>query len=205
MITQMDYHHKFLILMAPLMGLVGCASSPQATYTQSSMEGFWQLADGTSIVEISPCAIEAPTLCGRLVKFEGDKNTRDYNTPDIMAWGSRICGSMIISNLTNSTQPHSLTGSLYDPERGERYNLILSQANSNVVQAQSYLGTTGDEIVDVAISALLGSPPSLLDGAYLAIRGSLGKRFLRESEVWHRVRNPDERCDIPELQSYRKF
>lgn len=184
--------------------LAGCAANttpgPKAAAPPGPLEGFWRLADQTTVVHVAPCELGRPPLCGRLLVFEGDQQARDYLSPGFFAWGQRLCGSDMLSRIEPASETGVYEGAYYAPDEGQHYNLMLTRKDAASLEARIYLGASVDEAVDMAVGTALGSAPSALAGLSFVTRASVGKELLGETQVWHRVDEPSDRCDRPVIR-----
>ena len=169
--------------------------------TPDSIEGFWRLENGTSVVEIAPCRVGRKPLCGRLIAFEREPTDRDYLTSDFMSWGQRLCRSEVVTDIEVSRDERVYSGSYYAPHEGTNYNLMLLRKDNDTVEARIYLGASLDEVIDLAIGSALGSAPSLFTSLSFLTRAGVGKELLGETVDWHRVHQPEGRCDRPSIKS----
>ena len=184
--------------------LAGCATTNNSDHDYGQafekIEGYWRLGDGVSIAEIAPCKRGRGSYCGRLIVFAGDPKARDYQTPDMMAWGQRLCGSTIISKIKPTDDPRVFSGRFYEPDQGRNYHLLLLVKEHDVLEASIYLGAGFDEVIEMAVGAAFGSSPDMFTALSFLTRAGIGKEHLGKSENWQRVRAPQGRCDRPQVR-----
>ena len=104
-------------------------SAQTAPGPHSDLVGVWLDHTGRGAVEVSVCG-EKQRLCGRIVWLQdpNDKNGQpfvDGNNPRRALRGQPICGLQIIGNLRHVGRGVWDYGWIYDPEKGERYDVEL--------------------------------------------------------------------------------
>ena len=108
-------------------GAKAADASPHGPH--SDLVGIWLDHTGRGAVELSVCG-ENNRLCGRIVWLQ-DPNRRDGqpfmdgNNPRRALRGQPICGLQIIGNLKHIGRGVWDNGWIYDPEKGERYDVEL--------------------------------------------------------------------------------
>jgi uncharacterized protein (DUF2147 family) len=129
-----------MIAIAALTTLL--ASGAQAAgRPPSDLVGIWLDHTGRGAVELAPCGNR---LCGRIVWLQdpNDKNGRpfaDGNNPRRALRGRPICGLQIIGNLKHVGRGVWDRGWIYDPEKGERYDVELRR-KGNRLRVLGYAG-----------------------------------------------------------------
>lgn len=190
-----------------MLSLVGCASNSRNTLLNmgqtetAQLEGFWELPDNTTILEFGECEVGESEMCGQIVAFYGDPYKRDYQNSDVFKAGQRVCGTTVALNLKWDSSEPIFKGNYYSLADGQYYNLALASNQNDVLLAQVYMGTTPDEVIDVAIDTALSGPLSLFDGLALATRATLGRDVLTNTTAWERVQEPRVRCDRPKIKT----
>ncbi len=105
------------------------ATDPNTDGPHSDLIGVWLDHTGRGAVEVSVCG-ENNRLCGRIVWLQ-DPNRKDGhpfmdgNNPRHTLRGQPICGLQIIGNLKHIGRGVWDNGWIYDPEKGERYDVEL--------------------------------------------------------------------------------
>jgi hypothetical protein len=186
-----------------LTGTLGaCAThAPQGEVTPAvrnadPIEGTWRVGLSRTEIIIEPCeGGPEDELCGRLVAYEGEADQRDYANPDWLAWGQRLCGAVIVTQLKRKEDENLYAGYLYAPESGDTLYLELSMFMPSRISAKSFYGADLEEAVDLGISALLGGAPSAYDILWLLTRATIGEEALGETQEWARVESAGRSCD----------
>lgn len=114
--------------------------------------GYWQIEDEKTIIEFKPCDEK---LCGYLVFIGEGSNVKDEKNPVLEKRTRPLCNLAFITGLKLDTERYS-SGTLYDPESGETYDLSVS-GNSKEIKMRVYVGspTWGETIKLTPISAEL--------------------------------------------------
>jgi uncharacterized protein (DUF2147 family) len=104
--------------------------------------GVWITDDGEGAVEIAACGDKR---CGRLVWVkdpldDAGRPLRDANNPDPAARQRPICGLEIIKDAAPQNDGSWDGGSVYDPEQGKVYNVMLKADNKDRLEVRGYLG-----------------------------------------------------------------
>lgn len=105
--------------------------------------GIWLTDDGKGAVEIQTCGDKR---CGRLVWLkdpldEAGRPLRDGNNPDPGSRKQPICGLEIIKDAAPQTDGSWDGGSIYDPEEGKAYSVMLKAESEDQLEVTGYLGT----------------------------------------------------------------
>ena len=154
------------------------------------MSGLWRLPDEQGWVELAPCPERNDQLCGALIGFEGDHDARDYNHPDLWAWGERMCGASVLEAAELDPQTGVWRGHVYWREDGQILDADLIQTGPDTLDVLLFDGADMNEGVSMAVSALLGSAPDPFDLAYYTARAALGRDLLSQSQEWTRNAPP---------------
>jgi uncharacterized protein (DUF2147 family) len=104
--------------------------------------GVWMTDDGQGAVEIAPCG---DRRCGRLVWLktpndEAGRPLRDGNNPDPAARQKPVCGVQIIKDVQLQRDGSWDGGSVYDPEEGKSYSVMLKPVSNDNLEVTGYLG-----------------------------------------------------------------
>lgn len=119
---------------------------PPVTAPAPEVTGVWIDHTGRGAIEIMPCGTR---LCGyvywvkELVTKQGQPVV-DANNPDPKHRNKPICGTQILIDLAQE-KPARLGyiwggGSIYDPERGEKFDAEIKLASANELTVLGYLG-----------------------------------------------------------------
>lgn len=127
--------------------------------------GTWIDHTGRGAVEILPCDDTTRELCGRIVWLKDpndDKGRplRDILNKDAGLRGKPICGLQIIGALKKQSDGSWDEGWIYDPEKGDKFDVELRMRNPEQLQVKGYLGL----------------------------------KFLSETYVWTRAKEPPPKC-----------
>jgi len=114
---------------------------PAAQPAPPSVIGLWVDHTGRGAVQIAPCA---DRLCGHIawLKDPNDEKgqpLRDLNNPVKAMRTQPICGLQILGDLKRTGAIWDY-GWIYDPEKGERYDLEVRLKSPDVLQVTGYLG-----------------------------------------------------------------
>lgn len=119
---------------------------PPVVAPAPEVTGVWIDHTGRGAIEITPCGTR---LCGYIfwVKDLVLKNGQpviDANNPDPKRRNQPICGTQILIDLEKE-KPARLGhiwggGSIYDPERGEKFDAEIKLASANELTVVGYLG-----------------------------------------------------------------
>jgi uncharacterized protein (DUF2147 family) len=104
--------------------------------------GTWVTDDGKGAVEIERCGDKR---CGRLVWLkspldEAGRPLRDGNNPDPAARKQPICGLQVIKDVAPQADGTWDGGSVYDPEEGAAYSVMLTAKDEDKLEVTGYLG-----------------------------------------------------------------
>jgi uncharacterized protein (DUF2147 family) len=104
--------------------------------------GVWMTDDGQGAIEIERCGDKR---CGRLVWLKDPlddvgRPLRDANNPDPAARQQPICGLQIIKDVAPQSDGSFDGGSVYDPEEGKAYSVMLKADNKDRLEVRGYLG-----------------------------------------------------------------
>jgi uncharacterized protein (DUF2147 family) len=117
----------------------------------AEVTGVWMTDDGEGAVEIERCGDKR---CGRLVWLktpldETGRPMRDQNNPDPAARQRPVCGVEIIKDAAPQTDGSWDGGSIYDPQEGEVYKVMLKAANKDRLEVRGYIGikSIGETVV----------------------------------------------------------
>jgi uncharacterized protein (DUF2147 family) len=113
-----------------------------ATAQARDVTGIWLTDDGRGAVEIERCGDKR---CGRLVwlkePLDDDGHPfRDENNPDPAARQQPICGLQIIKDVVPQSDGSFDGGSVYDPEEGKVYSVMLKADSNDRLEVRGYLG-----------------------------------------------------------------
>lgn len=126
------------VAMATLAMLLLVPPSAQAR----EVSGVWMNDDGQWAVEVERCG---DRRCGRLVWLkspldQAGRPLRDGNNPDPAARQRPLCGVEIIKDLTLQNDGSWDGGSIYDPEEGKVYSVMLKSDAADRLEVRGYLG-----------------------------------------------------------------
>jgi uncharacterized protein (DUF2147 family) len=116
---------------------------PQApTMAEPTPVGTWIDHTGRGAIEIQPCGTE---LCGRIVWLQSPNDKRgqplrDALNPQAGLRARPICGLPVIGNLKRQRDGSWDNGWIYDPEKGEQYDVELRLRGPDTLQVKGYLG-----------------------------------------------------------------
>jgi uncharacterized protein (DUF2147 family) len=115
---------------------------PSAAEAAADIAGVWMSDDGQGAVEIERCGDKR---CGHLVwlKTPLDKAghpMRDANNPDPAARQRPLCGAEIIKDAAPQRDGSWDGGSIYDPEEGKVYSVMLKPKSNDRLEVTGYLG-----------------------------------------------------------------
>ena len=104
--------------------------------------GVWVTDEGDGAVAIEPCGDKR---CGRLVWLKAplDKTgrpQRDVNNPEPAARRLPVCGVEIIKDATLQNDGSWDGGSIYDPEEGKVYSVMLKTDDKDRLEVTGYIG-----------------------------------------------------------------
>ena len=121
--------------------LVALAQVPSAKAADQAA-GLWYDHTGRGAVEIAPCA---SGLCGYIVwlKDSNDKHGRplhDALNDDPKKRNRPICGLQVMGSLKPQSDGSWDNGWIYDPEKGEAFDLELRMLNADNLQVKGYKG-----------------------------------------------------------------
>jgi uncharacterized protein (DUF2147 family) len=127
-----------IVATMALASLLSVSSAAQA----KDVTGIWLSDDGEGAIEIQPCGDKR---CGRLVwlKTPLDDEGRplvDANNPDPAARKRPVCGVVIIKDVALQRDGTWDGGSVYDPEEGKVYSVMLKAKSNDSLEVTGYLG-----------------------------------------------------------------
>lgn len=169
------------------------------------IEGFWRFSDRSTTLLIERCMSDPRKFCGLLIEFDGEADTRDFDTSDFNKWGERKCRSNVLEIAPDPTRPGFYVGKIQDPLEGQVYAIELNQRSNGILEAHTFLSVSIDETVDIAIESALGSSPSIFNAGSYLVRALAGKELHSEVERWRRMSLPLERCDRPSVKSKKEL
>lgn len=125
-------------------GMTGVAQIPVPP-APNGPTGVWIDHTGRGAVEITTCAPNAKTLCGRIVwmKAPTDKQgqpLRDGLNPNRALRTRPICGLQVIGELKPQRDGSWDNGWIYDPEQGESFDVEIRLRAPDVLQVKGYKG-----------------------------------------------------------------
>ena len=109
-------------------------SVPVGSASALDVTGLWMNDDGEGAVEIEPCGDKR---CGRIVWL---KEPLDENNPDLAARKRPLCGAQILVGLMRQDDGSWDGGSIYDPEEGKNYNVMMKPSGDNRLEVTGYMG-----------------------------------------------------------------
>lgn len=129
-----------MVALTPLLLMPPAA---EAATPAKDVTGVWITDDGEGAVEVESCG--ADKRCGRLVwlKTPLDKAGRplhDANNPDPAARQRPVCGIEILKDLMRQSDGSWDGGSVYDPEEGKVYNVMLKAQGNDRLEVRGYIG-----------------------------------------------------------------
>jgi uncharacterized protein (DUF2147 family) len=106
------------------------------------VSGVWLSDDGEGAIEIHPCGDKR---CGRLVWLktpvdDAGQPLVDANNPDPAARKRPVCGIDIIKDVVLQSDGSWDGGSVYDPEEGKVYSVMLKAKGDDSLEVTGYLG-----------------------------------------------------------------
>jgi uncharacterized protein (DUF2147 family) len=127
-----------IVATMALASLLSISSAAQA----KDVAGVWLSDDGEGAVEIQPCGDKR---CGRLVwlKTPLDNDGRplvDANNPEPALRKRPVCGIDIIKDVALQSDGSWDGGSVYDPEEGKVYSVMLKAKGNESLEVTGYLG-----------------------------------------------------------------
>jgi uncharacterized protein (DUF2147 family) len=104
--------------------------------------GIWMSDDGEGAVEIERCGDKR---CGKLVWLktpndDAGKPLRDANNPDPAARQKPVCGVQIIKDVALQSDGSWDGGTVYDPEEGKSYSVMIKPTGNDNLEVRGYLG-----------------------------------------------------------------
>jgi uncharacterized protein (DUF2147 family) len=123
------------------MALVTVLPFASAAQTKD-ITGIWMSDDGEGAIEIEPCGDKR---CGRLVWLktpldDAGRPLVDENNPDPAARKRPVCGIDIIKDVALQSDGSWDRGSVYDPEEGKVYSVMLKAKGTDSLEVTGYLG-----------------------------------------------------------------
>jgi uncharacterized protein (DUF2147 family) len=120
------------------------SAAPAATPPAKDVIGIWVNDDGEGAVAIEPCG-DKDKRCGRIIwlKTPLDKAghpLHDANNPDPAARQRPICGIEVLKDLVLQRDGSWDDGSVYDPEEGKVYSVMLRTQNDDRLEVRGYIG-----------------------------------------------------------------
>ncbi len=103
-------------------------------HAAESITGAWYTVGKRALVTIAPCG---KVLCGRITRLvEPTKSgaTTDVNNPDPALKKRKLVGLPILSDFT--TDGDRWRGKIYDPNTGNTYRSIVSQAKGGTLKVE---------------------------------------------------------------------
>ncbi len=121
-----------------LASLLSISSAAEA----KDVTGVWLSDDGEGAVEIQPCGDKR---CGRLIWLktpldDAGRPLVDANNPDPTARKRPVCGIDIIKDAALQSDGSWDGGSVYDPEEGKIYSVMLKAKGNDSLEVTGYLG-----------------------------------------------------------------
>ncbi len=122
------------------------SAPPPTSAAQTDVMGVWMDHTGRGAVEIVPCGTK---VCGFIywvkdtVAKQG-KPVLDIKNPDPKQRNQPICGTQVLINLAQE-KPARIghiwgSGSIYDPEQGEKFDAEIKLISENELSVLGYLG-----------------------------------------------------------------
>ena len=124
-----------------LIGLAALTLSPALARAQD-VTGVWLTDDGEAAVEIQPCG---DSRCGRIVWLKDPVDShgqplRDANNPNASERGRPICGVQILQGVKRQSNDSWDGGSVYDPDEGKTYTVMLKRDGEARLLVTGYIG-----------------------------------------------------------------
>ena len=118
------------------------AASAASAVQPRDVTGVWVTDDGEGAVEIERCGDKR---CGHLVWLktpvdDAGRPLHDANNPDPASRQRPVCGIEIIKDVTLQRDGSWDGGSIYDPDEGKSYNVMLKAASNDRLEVRGYLG-----------------------------------------------------------------
>lgn len=134
-LTKSHAHQAIAAIVLALCQMPSASAAEQAA-------GLWYDHTGRGAVEIAPCA---SGLCGHIVwlKDLNDKNgqpLRDRLNDDTKKRNRPICGLQVIGGLKQQSDGSWDNGWIYDPEKGEAFDVELRLLSADNLQVKGYKG-----------------------------------------------------------------
>ena len=143
-------HRMPVAIAAVALALTGTAASAQSPQPAQSAQpaamqgpvGLWFDHTGRGVVEIAPCGAD---LCGRIVWLKDVNDTngkllRDSLNGDAKKRNRPICGLQVIGGLKKQNDGSYDNGWIYDPEKGEAFDVELRSRGADGLQVKGYKG-----------------------------------------------------------------
>ena len=130
-------------MLAPAMLLLNPpAAQARDVAGVNDITGLWMTDDGQGAVQIEPCGEKR---CGRIVWLKtpldkAGRPMRDANNPSPEARQKPLCGAVVIKDAAKQTDGTWDGGSIYDPEEGKAYSVMLRPADKDRLEVRGYLG-----------------------------------------------------------------
>lgn len=117
-------------------------ASPPPTAVPAGPVGLWLDHTGRGAIEIVNCGND---LCGRIVWLQQPNDPtgrplRDTLNEDASKRGKPICGLQIIGGAKKQSDGSWDNGWIYDPEKGEHFDLELRMRSADNLQVKGYKG-----------------------------------------------------------------
>ena len=124
-------------------GLATAITSSAALAQADGIEGVWIDHTGRGAVEIKACG--KSRVCGHIVwlqepNFKDGRPLTDGNNPTPALRKRTICGLPIISNMALQRDGSYDNGKIYDPEKGETFDVAAKLLAKDTLQITGYLG-----------------------------------------------------------------
>lgn len=125
------------VIAAAIFALIGLPAA-----AADAPAGLWYDHTGRGAVEIAPCG---RNMCGFIVwlKDVRDKEGRelkDIYNPDPAKRNATICGLQVIGGMKKQNDGSWDDGWIYDPEKGEAFDLELRSLSADTLQVVGYKG-----------------------------------------------------------------
>lgn len=107
--------------------------------------GLWLSAKKALLVELAPCTAGDDTLCGHIVwlkkthRKDGSLRLDDKN-PDPALRDRPWCGIRVIEGLRPASEGRWDGGTVYDPKRGEEFNLVVETRSDGRLKMRGFVG-----------------------------------------------------------------
>lgn len=119
-----------LLLGASAAGLAGSGQ------TGSSVHGFWETPEDSSIVRLFECRDRPGDLCGEIAWLSPDEPQRDVENPDPELRGRPLVGLDILWEFTRTQENVFEGGEVYNPDDGRTYSGEIRKTGPDTLELE---------------------------------------------------------------------